>query len=943
MNIKNITVIKSSLLTSLLLILIVVITGCITRDGEILGRNNPVDPFNKNRKVFSIDTLWNSFDKSASTGTLNCTIQVESSFFRLYVLQNDSLEAVYSGNTNSFLISNMRPATIRNYIFVAYTSQTDSLIDSGFIETPSGIPPEAPQNLTASGTISGITLYWTGTKQTGETVTIYRADSLNGNFIQKATTTDTIYIDSVKTYNPFIYMISARNRFGETRCTTVVSARRLINTPPPSGIMITENMTDSTITIRWKAVPGITSYIIFKSDKENGSYEELGKRNDTTITIKSIPGDTVYYKIAVIVQNDKCGLLSNAVMGYVSPRVTPPENVNASQGLYDNYIKISWNRVAGAQKYIIYRTTTQNGIPAIIDSTKDTTYTDTVNSASEYFYSISSQGSNGYRSQRSNTVTGFIKIIPAPIGLSASDGTDNRFINLSWNPYSGSSSFKIYKSKHPDSTFIPIGTSILPEYQDTVPDVFTWYFKVSSINHKGIESRLSDFDSGYRKGLNAPLNPRASQGEYPLYVYITWGTVSGASYYKIYRSTAPFTTFQLLAVSTSPSYIDSSSVSSSYYRISGVDSYGVEGGMSAAVIGYPGALGTTSRISASFDRPKSIVVTWDSVQNAEKYIVYRSSNISNFYPLDTVTSLSYTDSSVKSAYYKVAIIYKTRTGQLSSYAYGTVLFPPSSVQLSADSTKFNLSWTEITGATRYRIYRSTDNSVFSPLDTTNKHTYSDTKIKKGTFYYYKISSLSQYGESSQSQSIQGIVLAAPTGLKSSASHDTITVRWDTVPFATSYQLYFKSKSDSNYDSPYQTSNTTIKFIATETSVYSFQVRAANNVSISGFSKQDSCAVTARPLPPINFLAFSNPGFIKLSWRPDSSGGKPDSYIIYRSNTAYGTYTAIDTINDTTYSDTLRQPVDRYYKVSALNTSGVSSQTSWLRSSSLSISAPAVYQ
>ena len=73
--------------------------------------------------------------------------------------------------------------------------------------------------------------------------------------------------------------------------------------------------------------------------------------------------------------------------------------------------------------------------------------------------------------------------------------------------------------------------------------------------------------------------------------------------------------------------------------------------------------------------------------------------------------------------------------------------------------------------------------------------------------------------------------------------------------------------------------------------------------------------------------------------PDSSGGKPDLYIIYRSNTAYGTYTAIDTINDTTYSDTLRQPVDRYYKVSALNTSGVSSQTSWLRSSSLSISAP----
>ena len=52
-----------------------------------------------------------------------------------------------------------------------------------------------------------------------------------------------------------------------------------------------------------------------------------------------------------------------------------------------------------------------------------------------------------------------------------------------------------------------------------------------------------------------------------------------------------------------------------------------------------------------------------------------------------------------------------------------------------------ISWAKVSGATKYEIYRSTDNKTFSIIRRTAALTYTDTTAAAGTTYYYKVRSM----------------------------------------------------------------------------------------------------------------------------------------------------------------------------------------------------------
>ena len=61
-----------------------------------------------------------------------------------------------------------------------------------------------------------------------------------------------------------------------------------------------------------------------------------------------------------------------------------------------------------------------------------------------------------------------------------------------------------------------------------------------------------------------------------------------------------------------------------------------------------------------------------------------------------------------------------------------------SVSITTSNGKPKLSWSKVTGADKYYVYRSTDGKNFSYWDSTSKTTFVNSGAKKNTKYYYKV-------------------------------------------------------------------------------------------------------------------------------------------------------------------------------------------------------------
>lgn len=209
---------------------------------------------------------------------------------------------------------------------------------------------------------------------------------------------------------------------------------------------------------------------------------------------------------------------------------------------------------------------------------------------------------------------------------------------------------------------------------------------------------------------------------------------------------------------------------------------------------------------------KSVVLSWEAVPDATEYEIYRSTDGEDgedFPILATVTDVSYTDTSLTpgSTYaYKVRAVKvsgsRADSGEFSAVQTVTVPKPPepapepdSGLMAPKITVKVNnemytehtifISWKAISGAAKYRVYRSTDNESFERIITTSKTGFTDSDIISGTVYYYKVRAVSENDEAGAYSSVKsGMLPEAPK-----IYFDGENVKWDAVPGAVGYEVY----------------------------------------------------------------------------------------------------------------------------------------------------------
>ena len=224
---------------------------------------------------------------------------------------------------------------------------------------------------------------------------------------------------------------------------------------------------------------------------------------------------------------------------------------------------------------------------------------------------------------------------------------------------------------------------------------------------------------------------------------IYWNAVDGAVKYWVYRSTDG-ETFSYYDMTTNTTYTNNSTAigTTYYYKVKAVNANNAASdySVSKSILCKPAAPSVS--INRSNGKPK---LSWKAVSGATKYWIYRSTDGKNFKYFDSTTKTSYTNSGAASGtkyYYRVKAVTVVNGKNVAS-AYSntksllTSLATPS-VSITTSNGKPKISWSKVTGADKYYIYRSTDGKNFSYWDATANLSYTNLSAKKNTKYYYKV-------------------------------------------------------------------------------------------------------------------------------------------------------------------------------------------------------------
>ncbi|MEL7569205.1 MAG: fibronectin type III domain-containing protein, partial [Eubacteriaceae bacterium] len=612
---------------------------------------------------------------------------------------------------------------------------------------------------------------------------------------------------------------------------TVVAVFDVILTPVLSSAV---SAGYNSICLTWSAVDGASGYDIYRSLSSTGTYDKIGASDTTDFTDSNLtPGKYYYYKIKAVYSAGEVKTYSS-FSEYLSAKPIPSApTINVSSYSYTS-LQLSWSAIDGANGYQIYRSLSSTGTYSLVATTSLTSYINSgLVTGKNYYYKVIA-----YTTVGSSKIYGAYSlpmyakpVPPAPNASCVSAGFNS--IKISWASVSGATKYEIYRSPNDIGTYTLIASTTLASYIDKdLAAGLMYYYKVIAYHLEGTVKVYGSYSSSV-SAIPVPLAPvaKAQSASYNS-INITWNEIVGANWYEVYQIDNQTLNDDLIATISSTSYLHKNltpGASYSYkiraYRVSGFGELYSPYSEETTAVPVP----STPAIKVTLKSYNSLNISWDEIEGADGYEIYRSTSISGSYNFhDTTTALSYDDTSLTTGYtyyYKVKAYHSDNPkifGNESNIASLKVI--PTTPVVSVSPASYNslsLSWDSVAGATGYRIYRSTSSSgTYASLTTVTSGTsYINSGLATGTTYYYKILAYRTEGTVITNSAYSAVkyakvVPATPDGVSAqSASAASIKITWNKVSGASGYTIY-RLSSTGTYPS-----------IATVTSSYNYYTNA----------------------------------------------------------------------------------------------------------------------
>ena len=311
-----------------------------------------------------------------------------------------------------------------------------------------------------------------------------------------------------------------------------------------------------------------------------------------------------------------------------------------------------------------------------------------------------------------------------------------------------------------------------------------------------------------------PTGLSATDGASTDGVFLAWNPVVVADGYRLYRGLSPNGgAAVLLASPTGTTYLDESAVAGTtyHYFVSAVK-------LSRESTRSPGESGwrqflppaSPAAVTATEDSPHSIRVSWSAADRAQSYRILRNAvnQFAGAIEIGSTPLLSWHDTSTAPGDPYFYFIEAVNTGGISA-PVGTattglkITMPPGTPTglAASDDTSPLLTlvtWTAGTGATGYRVYRHTIESVAGAMEIAQLPavtTFEDTTGPAGVMYWYFVRAILPGGDSLPSNLERGsrqIALpSAPGDLTATRGSNPggVRISWSMVPDASTYLVY----------------------------------------------------------------------------------------------------------------------------------------------------------
>ena len=612
---------------------------------------------------------------------------------------------------------------------------------------------------------------------------------------------------------------------------------------------------------------------------------------------------------------------------------------------------LKWDKVAGAAKYEVYRSYSQNGNYSKYSTQTSTGYTNSsyLTSGSTYYYKVRALDANGTAGPWSDVVAVTCRLgLTAPTVTGGNDAQGRP--TLKWNAVSGAAKYEVYRARSRSGEYIKYSTVTGTSYTNTsyIEDGNTYYYKVRALKSDGTAGAWSSIVSvTYRAAstgtLPAPTvtGGNDAQGRPTL----KWNAVTGAAKYEVYRARSLNGDYIKYSTVTGTSYTNTSYIENGntyYYKVRALDANGTAGAWSSVVsVTYKQTLSAPA-VTGGNDAQGRPTLTWKAVTGAAKYEVYRArSKDGDYIKYSTVTGTSYTNTSYiengNTYYYKVRALKSDGTAGAWSSIVSVTYRAASTGTLSAPAVtggndaqgRPTLKWNAVSGAAKYEVYRARSlNGDYIKYSTVTGTSYTNTSyIEDGNTYYYKVRALDANGTAGAWSSIVSVTykqtLPAPAVTGGNDSQGRPTLKWNAVTGAAKYEVY-RARSRSGeyikYSTVTGTSYTNTSYIENGNTYY-YKMRALDaNGTAGAWSSIVSVTYKQTLSAPTVTGGNDAQGRPTLKWNAVTGAAK---YEVYRARSRSGEYIKYSTVTGTSYTNIsyIENGNTYYYKVRALGSNG----------------------
>ena len=489
--------------------------------------------------------------------------------------------------------------------------------------------------------VNGADKYWIYRSVDGETFDYY-ARTDKPSFTDGSTSIGTTYYYAVKA----VAVLGGRDVSSGRSTAQSIQCR-------PAAPSVSIYRASGKPQLKWNAVSGAAKYWVYRStDGVNFKYYDSTAKTSYTNT-GALLGTKYHYRVkAVAVVNGK-----NVASAYSGTKslFTTPAAPDVSIYRVNGKPQLKWSAVTGAEKYWIYRST--DGVNfKYYDSTTGTSYTNCIAaSGTEYYYKVKAAAVvNGkdVASDFSNTKSLFTTPAAPSVSITTSKGKPK----LTWKAVKGADNYWIYRSTD-GKNFKYYNETDEAGYTNYSTNIgTTYYYKVRAVKTIDGNDHKSDF-SAVRSIQCRPAAVNLSISRSYGKPKLTWDAVADADKYWIYRSTDG-KNFKCYDTTTKTSYINSGAAFNTIYcykvkAVKVVNGRNVVSGSGSAKSVITALAKPSVSITTSDGKP---YISWDAVDGATGYYVFRSTDGKNYSVLGYTTRTNYTNTASNAGttyYYKV--------------------------------------------------------------------------------------------------------------------------------------------------------------------------------------------------------------------------------------------------------------------------------------------------